>query len=291
MVTLIDTAAGVLPSGKVSVPPPPRPSTATEISVDGVVIDAAAIRAELQHHPAETPAAAFEDAARALVVRELLLGEARRKGIDAMPMSLGDGRAETPEDAAIRALLDAEVTTPMADEATCRRHYVSNPEAFRSETIYEARHILIAAPPDDPKARERARDLAEAVAATLADDPEQFSVLAQLHSACPSRRHGGNLGQLTRGSTVPEFEAALMGLAEGRMAPGPVATPYGFHVIRLDRIIRGEPIPFELARERIAAWLEASSWSRAVAQYIAILAGRADIRGISLRAGDGPLVQ
>lgn len=64
-----------------------------------------------------------------------------------------------------------------------------------------------------------------------------------------------------------------------------------YHTIALDRFIPGKQLPFELVRERICGWLEAASWSRAVAQYVAILVGKADIGGISLRAEDGPLVQ
>ena len=46
-----------------------------------------------------------------------------------------------------------------------------------------------------------------------------------------------------------------------------------------------------MVSDRIAAWLEASTWSKAVSQYISILAGKADIRGISLGVAEGPLVQ
>ena len=41
-------------------------------------------------------------------------------------------------------------------------------------------------------------------------------------------------------------------------------------------------MPFEIVRQRIADWLEAQSWSRAVAQYVSLLARNADIVGIDL---------
>lgn len=99
------------------------------------------------------------------------------------------------------------------------------------------------------------------------------------------------MGQLTKGSTVPEFEAVLFKLKEGQLSPTPAVTPFGFHVIQLDRIIAGEDLPFEAVQGRIAAWLEAASWSRAVSQYIGILANKADLKGIDFDAQDGPLVQ
>ena len=114
--------------------------------------------------------------------------------------------------------------------------------------------------------------------------------MASNHSACStSAADGGRLGQITRGQTVPEFEAALE-----RMQPGDMAiaeTRYGFHVVRMDRRAEGQTLPFELAKERIAGYLAASVERRALAQYVSILAGRAEIAGISLAATDTPLVQ
>ena len=48
------------------------------VSVNGVSIARDAIVREMQHHPAPKPIAAWQQAARALVIRELLLQEARR---------------------------------------------------------------------------------------------------------------------------------------------------------------------------------------------------------------------
>lgn len=289
MVNLIDTTDSILPSGKVKVPP--KPKSREPILVNGVAITADAVQSEAQNHPASTPVEAFREAARALVVRELLRQEAVAKGIAAEPEDMGEGRKETDEDAAIRELMAQEVNVPTAEEADCQRYFDINAKKFRSETIYEARHILFAAQATDDVARGDARIAAEVAIANLTEDPSQFAALAKSYSACPSKEQGGSLGQLTKGSTVPEFEKVLFALKEGQMSQEPVPTPFGFHVIHLDRIIPGEELPFEAVKGRIAAWLEASSWSRAVSQYIGILAAKADLQGIDLDAADGPLVQ
>jgi peptidyl-prolyl cis-trans isomerase C len=273
-----------------AVPPKARPVLAG-ISVNGVAIPEAGILAEAQNHPAENPGAALMEAARALVVRELLLQEAHRLGIEAQPEAAGDGRMETGEDAAIRRLIERDVAVPKAGEAECRWFYDNNPARFSSETIYEARHILLAAPPADEASRRNARMTAEALIERLLDDPQAFPALAAEHSACPSREQGGNLGQLTHGSTVPEFERALASMSEGELLIEPLESRFGFHVILLERKIPGARLPFEHVRERIAGWLEAASWSKAVAQYIAVLAGRAEICGIDIAAAEGPLIQ
>lgn len=283
-----DTA---VPPNKVKLPPPPRRPDKPSVSVNGVAILQEAISAEAQQHPATSPAEAFRAATRALVVRELLLGEARSLGIQAEPTKDGRGRRETDDDALIRALLDQKIESPKADIAACRRYYISNPGRFASDTVFEARHILVAAPLDNEPARERAKATAQTLIVELTGDPSKFAMLARQHSACPSKKQGGSLGQLTRGSTVPEFETILKELEQGQMCPVPVPTRYGYHVVRLDRVIVGSCLSFEAACDRIAVYLEASSWSRAVSQYIGILAGKADIRGIDIGGARDALVQ
>ena len=256
------------------------------ISVNGVGIARDAIVREMQHHPAPKPIAAWQQAARALVIRELLLQEARRLGVALQPASDGEGRRETDEEALMRGLIDREVTVPEPDDETCRRYYERNSARFRSPDIYEAAHILFAALPADSEAHARARDDAASVLAELREHPERFAELAQAHSRCPSAAQGGNLGQITNGQTTPEFEQALTALQPGQLCEAPVATRYGFHVIRLDRKHAGRILPYEIVGGRIADYLRESVRRRADAQYIARLVTAARIEGIELAGAD-----
>jgi peptidyl-prolyl cis-trans isomerase C len=252
------------------------------VSVNGVPIPHDAVAREVQHHPERTPVRAWQQAARALAVRELLLQEARRQGLTAGPQGDGDGRRETDDEALIRGLVERDVGVPEADEATCRRYYDRNRGRFRSRDIYQASHILIAARRDEPAAFGAARVCAERLLALLEDDPARFAELAALHSACPSAASGGSLGQLTRGGTTPEFEQAIFLLAPGETTAAPVETRYGFHIIRLDRMIPGRQLPFGLVRERIARYLTERARRVGIAQYLARLAARARITGVDL---------
>ncbi|MBY8916361.1 peptidylprolyl isomerase [Nitratireductor sp. L1-7-SE] len=272
------------------VPPKPLPLFRA-IAVDGVPVPEDEILREAQNHPADNPGKALRAAAEALVIRQLLLGEATRRGLAGEGERDEKGRATSADDVAIHALLEAELDVPRAGAEECRRYYENNRQRFMSEPLFEARHILIAAPESDDEKRVEAHRKAQGLCNALASDPSAFAALAALHSACPSGSQGGNLGQLSPGSTVPEFEKALEGMAAGEIAPGPVASRFGYHVIALDRVVPARELPFELVEDRIAAWLEAQSWSRASAQYIAILAGKADISGIEIGAADSPLVQ
>jgi peptidyl-prolyl cis-trans isomerase SurA len=60
-----------------------------------------------------------------------------------------------------------------------------------------------------------------------------FAELARLHSNDLSAAKGGDLGWLYPGDTVPEFERAMDALAIGQIG-GPVQSPFGWHLIRVD---------------------------------------------------------
>ncbi len=260
--------------------------TGTGVQVNGVAIRRDLIAREVQHHPSKTPADGWSAAARALVVRELLLQEAQRMGVVGKPATDSDGSRESDDVATIRTLIEQEVVTPEPDPAMCRRYYDHNRRRFRSADIYECAHILCAAPASDTQAYAHARVVAEALIGQLREEPELFPQLAQAHSACPSAVQGGHLGQITRGEITPEFAQALAKLAPGMITQEPVPARYGFHVIRLDRRIAGDELPFATVADRIAAYLKDSVERRAIAQYVARLASRASIEGVALAGTD-----
>ena len=225
------------------------------------------------------------------VVGVAQLQEARRLGFEPAPLADGEGRRETSEDALVRQLVEREVRTPEPDDAACRRVYEQKQRSFRSADLYAVRHILIPAASDDAPARAEARRLAEALIDVLGADPSKFAELALAHSACPSKQQGGALGQISRGQTVPEFEAALAEAPVGSVMKAPVESRYGLHVVVVDQMIAGAHFPFEIVQAKIAAWLTQRSRETAIRQYIAMLAGQASITGIDLEAGASPLVQ
>ncbi|HTL64164.1 MAG TPA: peptidylprolyl isomerase [Pseudolabrys sp.] len=256
------------------------------VSVNGVAIARDAIQREMQHHPAEKPIAAWQQAARALVIRELLLQRAKHLSLVPEPMSDEAGRRETDDEALMRAVVEREVTVPTPDDATCRRYYEQNSARFRSPDIYEASHILFAALPADREGYAAARADAAAVLATIQDDPSSFAALAKAHSKCSSAELGGNLGQITTGQTTPEFERALVALAPGELCAEPVATRYGFHIVRLARKTEGRVVPYEAVAEHIADYLRESVQRRANSQYVARLASAARIEGVELASAE-----
>ena len=258
-----------------------------EIRVNGRTVTEEAIDQEIQYHPAASLGEARKEAARALSIRTMLITEAERQGIT------GENRqtAETQEEAQIRLLLEQELDNPEPDEAACRQYYDSNRERFRSPSRYHVSHIFRPAPTDDAEARVAARERCRRIIRVCQSDPGRFTRLSLKHSRCPSAESGGDMGVIGPGDTSHDFEKALERLPEGQLSTHPLETRYGFHVVWLHERHRGEQLPYEAVREKIATYLKESVWRRSVSQYLQILAGRSRIEGIDLNGTDNPLVQ
>lgn len=261
------------------------------VIVGGREIPAEAIAAEAQHHPAPDAVSAWNAAAEALAVRQLLLDEAQRLGVPVEGQLDAEERPLTEEDALIDALLEREVHIPQADEAACLRYFDMHRDGFASPVLVEAAHILIEADPADAFAMGMATGDARSLIRQLQADPDRFDDLARTRSACPSREQGGNLGQVGAGQMVKPFEEALFALPENTLCIQPVKTRFGVHVIRSGRRAEGRQLPFETVQQAIAAYLEEASYRRAVAQYIAILAGQAGVSGVAIAGAEGAMVQ
>ncbi|MET3458857.1 peptidylprolyl isomerase [Pseudomonas kilonensis] len=255
------------------------------ISVNGVSITPQAMAQELQYHPADSREDAVYQAARALVIRELL-----QQRIAELGLALQVGAGENEEEAATRLLLEREVQVPQCDEATCLRYYESNRARFHSAPLLAVRHILLECAPDDVEARSLAHVQAELLLERLDQFPGSFAELALKYSACPSKEQGGSLGQISKGQTVPELERQLFTLPAG-LASKPLESRYGWHVISIDQRIDGQSLPYEAVATAIRTQLQQGVWQKALVQYLQTLIGAADIRGIHLQGADSPLVQ
>ena len=90
---------------------------------------------------------------------------------------------------------------------------------------------------------------------------------------------------------MPELEAVVFGGTWTGISAQLVKTRFGFHIVAVDRRAPGQRAPFEAVREQVAVRLRAATLERALAQYLRVLAGRADVRGVDLGAVPTPLVQ
>lgn len=222
---------------------------------------------------------------------ELLRQEAQRRGLlDPADAPASDGVPSEAADAAIEALLDADVRVVEPDEDACRRHFAAHQAAWRQGDRALVSHILFAVTPGVDVAALRRR--AEAALVELrCGDETAFAAAAREFSNCPSGADGGALGWLTRADCAPEFAQAVFDGAEVGVFSRLVATRFGFHVVAVRQREPGVVPPFESVRGAVAQALQQRSFANALRNYLQVLAGGARLAGVDLEAGRPPLLQ
>jgi peptidyl-prolyl cis-trans isomerase SurA len=97
-------------------------------------------------------------------------------------------------------------------------------------TQTRARHILLK--PDEVNSDESVRQRIEQLRIRI-ENGEDFAALARAHSQDPlSAARGGDLGWLSQGDTVPEFEDVMNRLEPGELSK-PFKTQFGWHLLQV----------------------------------------------------------
>lgn len=146
-------------------------------------------------------------------------------------------------------------TAVRVSEAEVRAHYDRDRDAFRRPGMAHLSYVAVSRIPtaaDTAAALERARRIRAEIAAGA-----DFAEVARRESSdSVSAAKGGDLGEVTQGRFLAEFERAVLALLPGQLSQ-PVVSPFGYHIIRLEsrRGDRFHPwhilIPIELTGERL----------------------------------------
>ena len=105
---------------------------------------------------------------------------------------------------------------------------------------------------------------------------EDFIEVAKEFSEDISASTGGDLGEIERGKLVPEFEKAAFRLKEGEVS-GLVETPYGLHIIKVDKIFPGQTLPLDKVRGQIENQIKDQKLKIEYEKYLLELAQQAFI--------------
>lgn len=147
--------------------------------------------------------------------------------------------------------LDAEQVADQIDvsEQDALANYEENKERFEKPAQRQAAHILIN---DDAQAQETLKTIQTKLA-----DGESFADLAKQYSQDPgSADQGGDLGLVSPGDMVEEFDEALFNMEEGQISE-PVKTEFGYHIIQLQEIKEARIPSFEEVKADIIRDLQA----------------------------------
>ncbi len=166
---------------------------------------------------------------------------------------------QIPEQARVEYLalsLDKLAGQVEISDEELQTYYREHAAEYEKPEEREASHILISAAADaDEKTRTAAKTKAQQSAEQAKKDPKNFAELAKKNSQDPgSAEKGGDLGSFRRGAMVKPFEDAVFSMKVGEIA-GPVESPFGYHIIKLNAIKPGGKSGFDEVRKQIEAEL------------------------------------
>lgn len=134
-------------------------------------------------------------------------------------------------------------------------YYEANPERFETPKTVEARHVLFRLPQNaDPATVEAAFTKAEDVR-KKASSGVDFAELAKTHTEDPTgKTNGGFLGAFKKQDMVAAFADKAFSMSPGQISE-PVRTPFGWHVIKVEKVNEGGITPLDRAAPEIRARL------------------------------------
>lgn len=128
-------------------------------------------------------------------------------------------------------------------EDVLQQYYEDNSGRFLQDEQRQARHILITPDGDEAAAEEQARSITARVQAG-----EPFDDLARQYSKDGgTANQGGSLGTVMQSQMPGALGDAIFSMDKGDIL-GPVRTDFGFHVVKLDDVIEGGPLPIDQVR-------------------------------------------
>src|SRR5262245_38699822 len=153
---------------------------------------------------------------------------------------------------------------PTVTDAEVDKYYREHTKEFESPRQVRAAHVLVRVPETGgSEAEDKARSkIADVIRRARAG--EDFGKLAQqLSEDSGTAPRGGDLGLVSPGEVVPQFEQALFALKKGEVSPEPVRTPFGFHAIKVTDIQEGGRKPLKEVSGQIKNRLSTEAADRA----------------------------
>ncbi|GBE36325.1 putative peptidyl-prolyl cis-trans isomerase Cbf2 precursor [bacterium BMS3Bbin07] len=190
-----------------------------------------------------------------LVKKELIYLEAKKQGLEQSPEYL-EKLKEFQKLSLISMLLTKEIEEKAkVTEEDVKKYYDTHPDEFSTDRA-RASHILVST-------KEEADSLLKKLKAG-----EDFAALAKKNSIDKgSAAKGGDLGFFGRGQMVPEFEKTVFSMKKGEISE-PVKTQFGYHIIKLTDLEKGEKAGFDKVKESLSKKLLTEKRRAAFDSYI-----------------------
>ena len=196
------------------------------------------------------------------LITELLYNEAMRTG-EGVPSDL-DTRLERYKKDLVADYLVQKIILERAvvSEAEIRAFYQAHEQEYLKE--YRVSHILV-------NTREEARKVQEQLG------KRGFTYLARRYSIDKHSGSGGDLGYLSKGNMIPEFEDIIFGMQVGDVS-GIIESEFGYHLMTVTEIRNARYfLSYEEVKHEIAADLALVRRDAVYDSLITELRARADV--------------
>ena len=195
-----------------------------------------------------------------LINRELVMREARRKGMDKDPL-LKASMELNAQTVLVRAYMQEYVRGNQPSDDVLKKDYETI-KGQLGDKEYRARHILV-----------EKEDEAKEIISQL-QKGEKFEKLAERSKDPGSKDKGGDLDWASPSNYVKPFSDAMMALQKGKFTPTPVKTQFGYHVIMLEDVREAKAPGFDEVKPNLTQRAQGI----AVEKHLAELRAKANIK-------------
>jgi peptidyl-prolyl cis-trans isomerase D len=175
-------------------------------------------------------------------------------------------------------------SAPQVTDAALQAYYQQHMDQFQQKEQVKVRHILIKVPQGadaatDAAAKKKADDIRKQL-----QGGADFAKLAKENSDDPgSKDQGGELGMISRGQTVPEFEQAAFSLQPGQLSQV-IKTQFGYHILQVEAKQAAQTKSLDQVKDQIRPIVQREAEMQAAQKFAQQLATQAQQQGLEKAA-------
>jgi peptidyl-prolyl cis-trans isomerase D len=134
-------------------------------------------------------------------------------------------------------------------------YYENNKEKFGQPKRVKVRHILIKTDARDQEATAKAKQRAESIREEAAKGKDFARLAKQNSEDLGTKDRGGEIGFISKGQVVPEFEQVAFSMKVGEIS-SVIQTQFGFHILKVDEIQEASTQPLEKVKAQVELLLK-----------------------------------
>ena len=199
-----------------------------------------------------------------MISEKLLIQEAKNMGLEE-DMDVLEQVKKMTEQILVQALIEKEILNKVdANEEEVLDYYEQNKDSFTEKEQVHLYNILL-------ETEEEAQNILEQLKAG-----ENFSEIAKTKSTGPSAAQGGDMGFISKGSTIPEIDEAISALEIGELTDI-IKSDFGFHILKITEKKAETVKTLEEVREEIVQTLLPEKQKEAFDNLLEELKGKVEI--------------